>query len=68
MKDEETKKCCQCSRELDKVAYGLNKKLLGRSIVQFYCLACLAEYLDQTEEVLLARAEDFKAMGCRLFL
>jgi len=60
-------KCYLCESEPDKIAVGLNKKLLGRNITRFYCLACLAEYLDVTVEDLLAKVEDFKLQGCTLF-
>jgi len=60
-------KCYLCETELDKIVIGLNKKLLGRKIVRFYCLNCLAEYLDVTPDELLAKVEEFKAQGCKLF-
>ena len=31
------------------------------------CLPCLAEYLEVTEEELLAKIEEFKNEGCTLF-
>ena len=60
-------KCLLCEAKLDKIAVGLNKKLLGMKIIRFYCLSCLANYLDVTVEELLAKVEDFKAQGCKLF-
>jgi len=60
-------KCYLCEAEIDKNIIALNKKLLGRKITRFYCLNCLAEYLEVTPDELLARIEDFKAQGCKLF-
>jgi transposase-like protein len=60
-------KCYLCESELDKIAVGLNKKLLGRDIQRFYCLDCLAEYLEVTTEILLEKVEEFKLQGCTLF-
>ena len=60
-------KCYFCESSLDKIAIGLNKKLLGRNIVRFYCVNCLANYLDITVEDLLDKVEDFKLQGCKLF-
>ena len=60
-------KCYLCEAGLDKIATGLNKKLIGRKVARLYCLNCLADYLEVTSEVLLAKAEDFKAQGCKLF-
>ena len=52
---------------MSKDEIGLNKKLLGRKIVRFYCLSCLANYLEITPEELLAKVEEFKMQGCELF-
>ena len=60
-------KCYLCEAELDKIAVGLNKKLLGIKVTRFYCLSCLANYLDVTVEELLAKVEEFKEQGCTLF-
>jgi hypothetical protein len=60
-------KCRLCETELDKTAVGLNKKLLDGKITRFYCLSCLANYLDVTIDELLAKVEEFKEQGCTLF-
>lgn len=60
-------KCYLCEEELNKVAVALNKKLLGRNIKRFYCLYCLANYLEVTVEELLTKVEEFKEQGCKLF-
>ena len=61
------KKCYLCNAELDKIARGLNKKLLGRDATRDYCIECLADYLDTTEDELREKVEDFKLQGCTLF-
>jgi uncharacterized protein YlaI len=62
------KVCYVCGKKnLSKNEVGLNKKLLGRGIRQFYCIDCLAEYLEVTTEELLERIEDFRSQGCALF-
>lgn len=61
--------CVICGKKsLDKDAIGINKKLLGEDISNFYCLNCLAEYFGCTVEDLMDKIEEFKAEGCRLFL
>jgi hypothetical protein len=60
--------CYLCDAELDKIAIALNKKLLGRKITRFFCLNCLASYLEVTTDELLAKAEEFKQQGCALFM
>ena len=52
---------------LSKNTVGINKKLLGEDIENFYCMDCLAEYLGCTVEELLAKIEEFKEEGCKLF-
>jgi hypothetical protein len=61
------KKCHLCEVALDKIAIGLNKKLLGIKGTRFYCISCLANYLDVTVEELLAKVEEFKEQGCKFF-
>ena len=53
---------------LDKNTVGINKKLLGENISNFYCMDCLAEYLGCTVDELLDKIEEFKAEGCKLFM
>jgi hypothetical protein len=60
--------CFACGKkQLSKNEIGLNKKMLGRGIKQFYYLDCFAEYLEVTTEELLAKVENFKSQGCALF-
>lgn len=67
MKKNKAIKCYLCDKELNKIATALNKKLIDKNVARFYCLSCLANYLDVTEEDLLAKVEEFKAQGCDLF-
>ena len=61
--------CIICGKqELTKDTVGINKKLLGTDIVNFYCMECLADYLECTVEELLDKIEEFKDEGCKLFL
>jgi uncharacterized protein YlaI len=60
--------CFICKKKpLSKDEIGLNKKLLGRSIEKYYCIDCLAEYLEVSSELLLSRIKEFKEQGCTLF-
>lgn len=56
-----------CKDDLNKDTIGINKKLLGENINNFYCMDCLADYLDTTVEDLLDKIEEFKDEGCTLF-
>ena len=45
--------CVMCGKDhLNKDTIGINKKLLGEDIENFYCLDCLAEYLGCTVDLL----------------
>lgn len=60
--------CVICGKvNLEKNTIGINKKLLGESIDNFYCMDCLAEYLGCTVQELLDKIEEFKEEGCKLF-
>ena len=64
----ERKKCYVCGKApLSKDEIGLTKKLIDKKSTVFYCLPCLAEYLEVTEEELIAKIEEFKEEGCVLF-
>ena len=52
---------------LTKDEIGINKKLLGEHLSDFYCLDCLAEYLEVTVQDLNDKIEEFKEEGCTLF-
>ena len=61
--------CVACGIEgLDKDTIGINKKLLGEDIKNFYCMNCLADYLGCTTQELLDTIEEFKEEGCKLFM
>ena len=60
--------CIICGKNnLNKNTIGINKKLLGEDMENFYCMDCLAEYLGCTVEELLDKIEEFKEEGCKLF-
>ena len=64
----EVKKCYVCGKEpLTKDEIGLTKKLIDKKSKYFYCLSCLAEQFEVTEEELIAKIEEFKNEGCTLF-
>ena len=60
-------KCCNCGAKVEKISKALCMKLIDRNTARFYCLKCLSDYLDTSEEDLLDLAEEFKNEGCTLF-
>lgn len=64
----ETKKCYACGKSpLTKDEIGLTKKIIDKKTTIFYCLHCMAEYLEASEDELRAKIEEFKNDGCTLF-
>ena len=60
--------CVSCGKKtLTRNELGINKKLLGEDVRQFYCLDCLAEHLEVTPQDILDKIEEFRAEGCKLF-
>jgi uncharacterized protein YlaI len=60
--------CIICGNLIDsKNVIGINKKLLGSNIKNFYCMDCLADYLEVTVDDLYDKIEEFKEEGCTLF-
>lgn len=61
-------KCVICGKDiLEKNTLGINKKLLGENIINFYCMNCFADYLEVTVDELNEKIEEFKDEGCKLF-
>ena len=60
--------CIVCGkRDLNKDTIGINRKLLGKNIKNYYCMDCLADFLGCTINDLLDKIEEFKEEGCTLF-
>lgn len=60
--------CYVCGKSpLSKDEIGITKKLIDKNAKELFCLACLAEHLEVTEEELLDKIEEFKDEGCTLF-
>ena len=65
---EKKKICYVCGKEdLSKNEIGLTTKLLDKNAKRFYCLDCLAEYLEVETVFLVAKIEEFRQQGCTLF-
>lgn len=64
----DSKICYVCGKEsLSRNEIGLTKKLLSKNTKIFYCLDCLADYLEVDTEFLIEKILEFKAQGCDLF-
>ena len=60
--------CMICGkRGLSKNEIGINQKLLGLEVRNYFCISCLAAYLEVGESDILDKIEEFKSEGCKLF-
>lgn len=60
--------CISCGKIIQtRNEIGINKKLLGERINSFYCMNCLADYLEVTVQDIEDKIEEFKDQGCKLF-
>jgi len=60
--------CVDCSKNLNKDETALSQKMLGQEITDFFCIDCLAEYLECDRYDLEVKIQEFKGQGCALFL
>lgn len=65
---EAKKTCLNCGKKLNKNETALSQKMLGQNIIEFYCVDCLAEYLDCASDDLEIKIQEFKEQGCTSFL
>lgn len=53
-----------CGKQfLGKNEVGINKKLLGAATTTFFCMDCLADYLDVTARDIEDKIEELKEQG-----
>lgn len=65
---KKNEKCVSCGKTmLSKNEIGINIKLLGENVKYYYCLDCLADYLEVSKQDILDKIEEFKSEGCTLF-
>lgn len=68
MRKQKNIACVSCGKEaLAKNEIGINKKLLGEQTTTYYCMDCLADYLEVSVQDILDKVEEFKEQGCKLF-
>lgn len=60
-------RCVRCGALLGKDDAAMTRKMINRGAETFYCLSCLADHFELTEEILREKIKEFKAMGCTLF-
>ena len=64
----EPPRCVRCGAVLAKDDIAMTRKMINRGARQFLCLTCLSRRFDVPEDVLREKIEEFREMGCTLFL
>ena len=60
-------RCVRCGAPLVKDDIAMTRKMINRGAESFYCLPCLADHFELTEDILREKIKEFRAMGCTLF-
>jgi len=60
--------CCECNRILKRDEVALSKKLIDLDSEDFYCIECLAKYLECGCDDLRIKIQELKEQGCTLFM
>ena len=60
-------RCVRCGAPLMKDDVAMTRKMINRGAETFYCLPCLADHFELTEDILREKIKEFRAMGCTLF-
>lgn len=59
--------CKNCDVSLTYNEIGLNKKILGKTVTEFFCKQCLAKHLNVTVARLDEKQKQYLESGCCLF-
>lgn len=60
--------CFECGRKLTGDEIAVYRKLVDRMAEKFMCKSCLASYFEVTEDKIDRKIEQFKRIGCLLFV
>ena len=60
--------CFECGRSLTGDEIAVYRKLVDRMAEKFLCKSCLAAYFEVSEEKIDKKIEQFKRIGCLLFV
>jgi biotin operon repressor len=59
--------CFNCGKPVVKDVIALHRKLFSYNVDRFFCLPCLAEYLECSEDELKKLIKELKEQGCVYF-
>lgn len=60
--------CFQCGRQLTADEIAVYRKMVNRAAETYLCKTCLAGYFDVPEEKIDQKIQQFKRIGCLLFV
>mgnify|MGYP003306388091 CR=1 FL=1 len=61
-------RCFQCGRQLTADEIAVYRKMVNREADKFLCKTCLADYFGVDEDKIDKKIEQFKRIGCLLFV
>lgn len=67
-REAEKSYCRKCGKELTPDEVAITRKLVNRGTKTYYCIGCLADAFEVTEEDIREKIQYFKKMGCTLFV
>ena len=59
--------CSSCKKSITQDEMAVTKKLINRAATIYYCVDCLANMFEVSEEDIRKKIVYFKKMGCTLF-
>ncbi len=59
-------RCALCGQVLQGDEIALTRKLVNRGATRFFCLRCLSERFDVSQDDLRRKIDEFREMGCTL--
>ena len=60
--------CKSCGKLVTNDAIGVYKKMVNRFATEFLCVACLAQKFECETTLIENKIQQFKELGCALFL
>ncbi|NLI22328.1 MAG: hypothetical protein GX418_12395 [Clostridiales bacterium] len=60
-------RCADCGRPLRHDEIAITRRLVGRGLQRYYCIACLSRRLGVSQAAVELKITEYREMGCALF-
>lgn len=61
-------RCSKCNKTITLDEMAITRKLINRSATVYFCVRCLADAFEVSEEDIRKKIVYFKEIGCTLFV